>query len=157
MNKTGSLSFDDKVEVGGDALIFRVTSEQSDGALTGVEVRMRAGGGPPMLHRHDPFEVYRVEQGEFAFYVANDDGEVERTVAGPGAVVPIGGGREHTIRNESREEARAFVVFSPGTEMEQFARAAGALAQRGTPGVDEVLALAEAHGIEMTRPLNGVR
>ena len=157
MNKTGNLSLYDTVEVGGDLLTFRLTSEQSDGALTGVEVRMRAGGGPPMLHRHDPFEMYRVEQGEFAFYVANDDGEVERTVAGPGAVVPIAGGREHTIRNESREEARAFVVFSPGAEMEQFAREAGALAQRGTPSVDAVLALAEAHGIEMTRPLDGVR
>lgn len=156
MNKTGNLSSDETVNVGGDALTFRVTSEQSDGALAAVEVRMAAGGGPPMLHRHDPFEVYRVEQGELAFYLANGDGEVERTVAGPGAVVPIAGGREHTIRNESRHEARAFVVFSPGAEMEQFAREAGALAERGVPGVDEILALAEANGIELTRPLDDV-
>jgi mannose-6-phosphate isomerase-like protein (cupin superfamily) len=156
MNKTGSLSSDETVSVGGDTLTFRVTSDQSGGALTAVEVRMPAGGGPPMLHRHDPFELYRVERGELAFYVANGDGEVERTVAGPGAVVPIAGGHEHTIRNEFREEARALVIFSPGAGMERFAREAGALAQRGGPGMDEVLALAEAHGIEMTRPLNGV-
>ena len=96
-----------------------MTSEQSAGALTAVEVRMRAGGGPPMLHRHDPFEVYRVEHGELAFYVEDDDGRVNRTVAGAGSVVAIPGGREHTIRNESRDEARAFVIFSPGAEMER--------------------------------------
>jgi oxalate decarboxylase/phosphoglucose isomerase-like protein (cupin superfamily) len=156
MHKTGSLSIEESVDVGGDTLTFRVTSEQSAGALTAVEVRMRAGGGPPMLHRHDPFEVYCVEHGELAFYVEGEDGRVNRAVAGAGTVVAIPGGREHTIRNESRDAARAFVIFSPGAEMERFAREAGALARSGTPGMDEVLALASAHGIEMTRPVEGI-
>src|SRR3954453_8752402 len=74
------------------------------------------------------------------------DGAVTRTVAGPGAVVPIAGGREHTIRNEANGPAAADVVFSPREAMERFARAAAALEDPL-----EVLALAEAHGIEMTR------
>jgi oxalate decarboxylase/phosphoglucose isomerase-like protein (cupin superfamily) len=142
--------------VGGDEITFRVTSEESAGALVAFEVLMPAGGGPPMLHRHDPFELYRVERGELAFYVEDDRGTVRRSVASPGAVVAIPGGREHTIRNESPDEASALVVFSPGGEMERFARQAGALAARGTPDVDDVLALASAHGIEITRPLDGV-
>ncbi len=60
--------------------------------------------------------------------------------------VAIPGGREHTIRNESAAEARAFVVFAPGAPMERFARAAAA-------GTADVIALAAAHGIEITRPL----
>jgi hypothetical protein len=45
------------------------------------------------------------------------------------------------VRNESEAEAHAYVIFSPGTEMEAFVRA---VAQ--APG--DVVALAERHGIE---------
>ena len=37
--------------------------------------------------------------------------------------------------------------------MEAFARAAAALAARGRQAMADVIAIAEAHGIEMTRPL----
>jgi oxalate decarboxylase/phosphoglucose isomerase-like protein (cupin superfamily) len=144
---------EDRVTVGGDELTFRLTGDQSAGALVACEVRMAAGGGPPMLHRHAPFELYRVERGELVFYVEGERGSVARSVAGPGACVAIPGGREHTIRNESGDEAQAFVVFAPGAGMERFFRAAGALAARGT---EEVLALAADHGVEMTRPLSAI-
>ena len=142
----------DRVTVGGDEVVLRVTSRETAGALVAFDVRMPAGGGPPMLHRHDPFELYRVERGEFAFYLEDDDGEVRRSVAGAGAVVAIPAGREHTIRNESEDEAHALVVFSPGAGMERFLRAAGALE---APERQAMLALASAHGIEFTRPLEG--
>jgi PPOX class probable F420-dependent enzyme len=142
----------DRIRVGGDEIAFRVTTDQSRGALVSFDVRMPAGGGPPMLHRHDSFEAYRVERGAFAFYLGSHDGGVERVVAGPGDVVAIPSGREHTVRNESAAEARAFVVLSPGVEMERFARAAAELHADAPPQPEEVLALAEAHGIELTRP-----
>ena len=68
----------------------------------------------------------------------------------------IAGGREHTVRNESGAEARAFVVFSPGAAMERFVRAAAELGGDGPPAVEQVVALAEAHGISMTRSLEEV-
>jgi oxalate decarboxylase/phosphoglucose isomerase-like protein (cupin superfamily) len=114
---------------------------------------MAPGGGPPALHRHEPAELYRVEQGEFAFYVEGDTGAVERSVAAAGTTVAIPGGREHTIRNESDREAVAFVVYAPGGELEAFARAAARLAADGPPAVERVLAVAAEHGIEITRPL----
>ncbi|MGI8781543.1 MAG: hypothetical protein ACR2L8_15495 [Solirubrobacteraceae bacterium] len=64
-------------------------------------------------------------------------------------MVHIPGGRAHTVRNESDAEALAYVVFAPGTEIERFMRAAGALATDGAPSFADVLALAERHGIEM--------
>jgi mannose-6-phosphate isomerase-like protein (cupin superfamily) len=143
----------DRIVVGKDEVTFRLTSDESDGALVALEVRIPAGGGPPMLHRHDPFELYRVERGELAFYLEGERQTVTRTVAGAGSVVAIPGGREHTVRNESGEESTAFVVFSPGSEMERFVRAVGDL---GEPGIEEVLALAAAHGVELTRPLEEV-
>jgi mannose-6-phosphate isomerase-like protein (cupin superfamily) len=131
----------DTLSVGTDELTFRVTSAQSEGALLAVEVRLPSGGGPPALHRHAAAEVYRVEDGELAIYVGDD-----RIAAGPGAVVNIPSGRAHTVRNETDAEARAYVVFTPGTEIERFMRAAGALT---APDPAEVMALAERHGIEM--------
>jgi len=144
---------EDRVDVGGDVIAFHVTSEMTAGALIAYDAVFAPGGGPPMLHRHDAYELYRVERGELTFYVEDDAGEPVRAVARPGSVVAIPGGREHTIRNESPAEARAFAVLAPGTEIERFARAAGQLTAHGAASMDQVLALAAASGIEITRPI----
>lgn len=143
----------ERLIVGGDEIRIRFGGAESAGSMCALEVQMAAGGGPPMLHRHDPFELYRIEHGQLAFYIEDELGVVRRYLAGPGAVVGIPGGREHTIRNESDRQARAFVVFSPAGEMEAFARAAGALAGAEHPSPAQILELAAAHGIEITRPL----
>ena len=137
-----------KTKVGGDEVTIAVSSEASAGAVLAFEVLIPAGGGPPTLHRHDAFELYRVERGELAFYLADEDGTVSRSVARPGSVVAIPGAREHTVRNESGEDAGGFVVFSPGLDMERFIRAAAAARREDVP------ALAAEHGVELTRPLD---
>jgi mannose-6-phosphate isomerase-like protein (cupin superfamily) len=142
----------DRLRVGGDEIAFRVTTAASGGVLVAADVRMPAGGGPPALHRHASAEVYRVEAGELALYVEDEDGTVRRTVAPPGGVVHIPGGRAHTIRNESEAEARASVVFVPGGEIEGFARAAAPLAAAGPPRPEAVMALARTYGIEFVAP-----
>lgn len=143
----------DTLRVGADEISVRVTSAETGGALFAVEVRMEPGGGPPVMHRHAPGELYEILEGEFAFYIADAAGDTRRTTAAAGAVVPIPGGRPHTIRNESDAAARAFVVHAPGESMERFARAAAALAADGPPTMDDVLGLAARHGIEMTGPI----
>lgn len=137
------VSMKDKLLVGSDEIVLRVTST----ALLAADVRIPPGGGPPALHRHDPEEVYRVERGELAIYTLQD-GAVLRHAAGPGDVVHIPGGQPHTVRNESGAEVAAYVVFSPGAPMERFVRAAAGL----EPGGD-VLALAARHGVEIMDPL----
>jgi mannose-6-phosphate isomerase-like protein (cupin superfamily) len=139
----------ERLTVGADELCFRVTSAESDGALLAFEIRMPPGGGPSVLHRHEPAELYRVEHGEFAFYIGDEDGRVMRSTAGPGEVVAIPGGREHTVRNESTSDGAAFVVLAPGADFERFVRAAA----EG----DDIAALAAAHGVEITRPLEAIR
>jgi mannose-6-phosphate isomerase-like protein (cupin superfamily) len=142
----------DELTVGSDRISVKLPSDQSGGDVSLFEVTIPPGGGPPMLHRHDPFELYRVRSGELAIYLEGKNGRVSRTVAGPGSIVPIGGGLEHTVRNESDREAAAVVVFSPGEPMERFARAAGDFGRDRSQ--EEVLAVARAHGIEMTRPID---
>jgi oxalate decarboxylase/phosphoglucose isomerase-like protein (cupin superfamily) len=134
------------VRLGSDEITFHVTSDDSDGALIAAEVHIPPGGGPPAMHRHPPEELYRGVAGELAIYLEEGD-EVRRITVTPGVVVHIPGGRPHNVRNESAEEARAFVVFTPGTEIERFFRAAAA-----TPP-QEIPALAARHGVEFTGPL----
>ena len=143
----------DRITVGSDELTFRVSSKATAGTLLAIDVRMAPGGGPPMLHRHEAVEIYNVQHGEFTIYLEDDRGEIARIVAAPDSVVAIPGGREHTIRNESQAEAIAYVVFAPGSAIEGFTRAADALAARDSATPADVLALAERHGIEMTRPV----
>lgn len=131
------------------------TSEQSNGALFAVEIRMPPGGGPPVMHRHDPGEVYSVLVGEFTFYVGEPGGRVERIRAGTGQVMPLAGGTPHTIRNETGADAVAFVVHAPGAPMERFSRAAAELAAKGEVDMATMLSLAEQHGIEMLGPVPG--
>lgn len=147
----------DRVDVGGDVIEFRVTCAESGGALVAYDATFAPGGGPPMLHRHDAFEMFSVTAGELTFYLEDERGETARQTAAAGTVVAIPGGREHTVRNESDQEARAFAVLSPGAAMERFARGAGELAGHGeAAGVEQVLALAAANGIEITRPVAAV-
>jgi mannose-6-phosphate isomerase-like protein (cupin superfamily) len=140
----------ERMRLGGDEVTLRVTGVESGGEVLAMEVRIPAGGGPPALHRHGPAETYRVERGELAFYRAGPDGSLQRTLAGPGAVVHIPGGREHTVRNESAADAAAFVTFVPGAPMEGFVRAAAAM---GDAPMEEVLAVAARHGVTVTRPV----
>ena len=127
----------ERLKVGRDEITLHLDSEGSGGTMVAAEVTIPAGGGPPALHRHPSAELYRVQRGELALYLGD-----ERIPAAEGAVVHIPGGMAHTVRNETDAEAEAFVVFTPGTEMEHFVRAVAA-----SPG--DVVALAEEHGIEM--------
>lgn len=117
---------------------------------------MPPGGGPPVLHRHAPGEVYHVIEGEYTFYTV-EDGVPARRTAGPGEVVPLAGGVPHTVRNESDRDAVAFVVHAPGGPMEGFIRAVAARAAEGG-GLDmpAALAIAAENGIELLGPVPAV-
>jgi mannose-6-phosphate isomerase-like protein (cupin superfamily) len=141
-----------QIQVGVDRITFHVTSDESHQGLVAAEVEMPAGGGPPMMHRHAPAEVYRVEAGELTFYLGDEEGSIERRVANAGETVHIAENQPHTIRNESQWRANAFVVFTPGAAMERFFRAAGKLAADGPPRPEDVIAAAERNGIVFTGP-----
>ena len=143
----------ERLLLGADQITVLATCAQTNGALFAVEMRMPPGGGPPVLHRHAPGEIYYVTSGEFTFYVADTDAPPRRVTAAAGTVVPLAGGTPHTVRNESDAAAVAFVVHAPGAPMENFSRAVAALAANGSPSMDAVLAVAAQHGIELLGPL----
>ena len=144
----------ERIQMGTDEVTILATSADTDGALFAVEIRMRPGGGPPVMHRHEPGEVYHVTAGEFTFYVGDGpDAAVRRRTARAGDVVPLAGGVPHTIRNESAADAVAFVVHAPGAPMEGFSRAVAAAAADGPPAMEHVLQLAAQNGITLLGPV----
>ena len=143
----------ERFQLGTDEITVLATSAQTRGDLFAVEVRMPPGGGPPVIHQHEPSEIYYVLEGEFTFYVGDTDITPRQVTAGPGDVVPLPGGTPHTVRNQSNADAVAFVVHTPGQVMEGLSRAAAAIATGGGPSIEDVLSLAERHGIEMLGPI----
>ncbi len=143
----------ERLALGTDEIVVLTTCAQTNGDIYAGLVRMPPGGGPPVMHRHDPSEVYHVLTGEFAFYVGRPDGGVDRIPVGPGQVMPLTGGTPHTIRNESDDEAVAFVVHAPGGAMEGFSRAAATLAASDKPSMETVLGIAEEYGVELLGPV----
>ena len=138
------------LKLGTDEVTILAGGADTGGALFAVEILMRPGGGPPVMHRHEPGEVYHVLEGEFTFYTATDDG-VRRVTATAGDVVPLAGRVAHTVRNESDKDAVAFVVHAPGAPMEQFSRSVAAMA--GPPDMAAVLEIAARSGIELLGPV----
>jgi mannose-6-phosphate isomerase-like protein (cupin superfamily) len=105
------------------------------------------------MHRHAPGELYYAIEGEFAFYTGGFGTPAQRIAAGPGQVVPLAGGTPHTVRNETDEDAVALVVHAPGPPMENFSRAVAAASVGSIPDMNEGLAIAQRHGIELLRPI----
>jgi quercetin dioxygenase-like cupin family protein len=138
--------------LGSDEITVLADCAHTGGALFAVQIRMPPGGGPPVMHRHDPGEIYHVLEGEFTFYTGDGD-VVRRFTARAGDVVPLAGGTPHTIRNESGAGAVAVVVHAPGAPMERFTRAVVAEAAHGAPTMDAVLAIAARNGIELLGPV----
>jgi mannose-6-phosphate isomerase-like protein (cupin superfamily) len=142
----------ERLLLGTDEITVFADCADTGNALFAVKIRMPPGGGPPVMHRHEPAEVYHVLEGEFTFYTGEEDA-VRRSTAGTGDVVALAGGTPHTIRNESGADAVAFVVHAPGAPMEGFTRAVVAEAAHGNPSMDTVLAIAARNGIDFLGPV----
>ncbi|HET9423512.1 MAG TPA: cupin domain-containing protein [Nocardioides sp.] len=142
----------ERLKVGPDEMKVLASTADTGGALFALEMRMAPGGGPPVMHRHASGEVYHVIEGEFTFHLGLGD-DARQVTARAGDTVPMAGGTPHTIRNESDADAVAFVVHAPGAPLEDFSRAAALLAAEREPTIEDVLALAERHGIDMLGPI----
>jgi quercetin dioxygenase-like cupin family protein len=139
--------------LGTDELTVIARGADTGGALFAVEIRMPPGGGPPVMHRHAPGEIYYVQEGQFVFYVGHPEESVRRITASAGEIVPLVGGTPHTIRNETDADARAFVVHAPAAVMENFSYAAADLAANGKADMAAVLELASRSGVDLLGPV----
>jgi len=140
----------------GEQITFKVTSAETDGTFTVMELLAQPGGGPP-LHTHPSAETFTILEGAFEFS-GLDEGAPYRIRATPGDTVFIPGGVPHTYKAVGDTAGRATLVCTPGREMEQFFAAVGVRVSEGQtppagpPDIPAMLAAAEKHGIVFVAP-----
>src|SRR5258708_2942627 len=93
----------------GGILTFKITSDESAGAVTAIETVAAPHEGPP-LHVHDEDEVIYILDGTFRVKL----GETLREVPARSFVF-IPRGTPHTWQNIGAESARFFATVTPAT------------------------------------------
>ncbi len=107
---------DHKVIYGaGDEYHYLATGKETDGQyFANVSVVPPGGGLPPHIQTREE-ELFYILEGEITFYA-----EGKTTLAGPGTFLNVPKGVRHRFRNESDEDAKMIILFSPAGLEEMF-------------------------------------
>jgi quercetin dioxygenase-like cupin family protein len=129
----------------------KVSSAETDGAMTIMELWMPAGAGPPP-HTHPGAETVYVLSGKLRYHIA---GEVFDGAAGSIFHIPAG-----VLENfEPVEESRILVTYAPGG-IEQFFAEAGEPAgsnqlpppMQEPPDLEALASVAARYGMDIQLP-----
>ncbi|UUU34095.1 cupin domain-containing protein [Streptomyces sp. CA-210063] len=126
----------------------KASSDETDGAMTVVEMTIPEGMGPPP-HTHPGTESVYVIEGTLRYHIAGETVE-----GGPGSFFHI---PEGTLeRFEPTSTVRMLITYTPGG-IDKFFAEAGEPAQRRElppqsdtpPDVDRLIEIGKRHGIQM--------
>jgi quercetin dioxygenase-like cupin family protein len=126
-----------------------LSSDETNGATTIMQMTMRAGMGPPPHIHHGVTETVYVIDGTITYHI---DGQ--KVDGGPGSLFRIPADTRE--RFEPKSTARVLVTYEPGG-IEKFFAEAGEPAQRRElppppatpPDVDRLAKIGARHGVEM--------
>ncbi len=130
----------------GRDLIFKVTGDETGGALDYFIVEVAPHGGPPLHVHHSQTETIHVLSGRFKVRVGDEEAILEK---GGFAFMPAG--LPHAFLNLTDEDAEIIIVFTPGGGNEFFAEL-GPLTRNGTPDKADVAACFERHDMSLLGP-----
>ena len=128
-----------------------VSSDESGGAVTTMQMTLPAGMGPPP-HTHPGTETVYVVDGTIRYHIGDDTIE-----AGPGAFFSLPAG---TVENfEPVTDAKLLVSYLPGGVERFFAEAGEPAARRevppaptAPPDVERLAAIGARHGLHIQAP-----
>jgi mannose-6-phosphate isomerase-like protein (cupin superfamily) len=135
--------------VDGAILPFKLSADDSDGALSICEFTLGGWDSGPVLHRHDA-----VDEG---FYVVRGTLEAqlgaERVRASAGSFVWVPRGTPHTFANGGADTLHVVALASPGGIEALFAEQAAYFASLdGPPDLAVLSAMGERHGAPTLGP-----
>ena len=141
-----------RVRAFGSEILFALTTEQTGGVLSLGLAEVPAGHGPP-LHVHDADdELFIILEGDYLFFA---DGTWRD--AGPGSVVFLPRGVEHTFKVVSATPGKHWTLATPGGFDRFYARCAEVFAVAGPPDFAQLAEISADHGYRFTVPANGGR
>jgi quercetin dioxygenase-like cupin family protein len=130
----------------------KVSSEDTDGAMTVMEMWMPAGMGPPP-HTHPGTESVYVLEGRLRYHIG--DQELDGP---PGTFFHIPAGTLEFF--EPVEETRVLVTYAPGGMDKFFAEAGDPAtapglppAPEGPPDIERLASIASRYGMEIQQPV----
>ena len=138
-----------RVRAFGNEILFALTSEQTGGALSLGLAEVPVGSGPPP-HVHDSDdELFIIIEGDYSVFV---DGRWRD--AGPGSVVFLPRGSEHTFKVVGAAPGKHWTLTTPGGFDRFYARCAEVFAVPGPPSFAKLAAISAEHGYRFTSPAN---
>ncbi|WP_204248446.1 cupin domain-containing protein [Hymenobacter sp. PAMC 26628] len=145
--KAGASRFHEHIRLGGLSPVdFKVSTSDTDGALTIGEYTGFDKGGPPLHIHPDQDEVFIVIEGEHLFQV----GDLRhRLTAGDTIFIPRN--VPHAPAQVS-DKSKYLFFFTPASQMEDFFRALGKVKSIGQPSLDQMAGLFVSHGMKIVGP-----
>lgn len=141
----------------GDLYTFKVTGNQTHGALTIIEqVIQPHSGPPPHIHQRED-EAFYVLEGRFSFLSGDKQNVFEK-----GSFVYVPKGTLHTFKNIDEQQGRLMVIITPAG-LEEFFYAIGTpAADVAAPPdfdpkvMDKILELAERYQMNIVLPSRSI-
>ena len=130
----------------GRDLIFKVTGEDTDGALDYFIVKVAPFGGPPLHVHHKQEETIHVLKGKFKVRIGE-----EIYFLGEGDFAYLPKNVPHAFLNLTGDEAEIIVVYTPGGG-HKFYEELGPLTRNGKPDLKVVAQLFEKYEMTLLGP-----
>jgi quercetin dioxygenase-like cupin family protein len=142
--KSGNSAADASLNVLGDTMYIKVSSRESAGHATVIEVITPPGGGTPLhVHRREG-EGFHILEGEFLFEVGG-----KRIEAGPGDFLWAPRNVPHAYLNSGTTPGRAMLTITPGG-LEEFFKELSAV--EGPPDMAKLLPICSKYEIAVLGP-----
>lgn len=97
---------------GTDVMTIRASSDTTSGKMLMLEVTVPAGGGPPVLHRHEYTEIFYFLAGEFEVSTADEQLTVSTLQLKPGDTLSVPSMAWHTFKNVGSIPGKFLVIHS---------------------------------------------
>jgi quercetin dioxygenase-like cupin family protein len=141
----------DVVRAFGNEIVFKLAGEQTGDTLSLGLATAPAGHPGPPPHVHDgEDELFIILEGQYRFAV-----EGEWSEAGPGSVVYLPRGVEHTYHVVGDVAGRHWVITTSGAFASFYTRCGEVFAADGPPDFGRLFAIAQAHGMRFAAPAGG--
>jgi quercetin dioxygenase-like cupin family protein len=132
--------------VPGETLLYKVTGDDTDGALDIFLLTIQPKSGPPLHIHHQQHETIYFMKGRYKVQV---DDDVFRCEAGGFVHIPIGA--RHAFMNVSDQPGECIVTFSPGATDKFFEEFAPAV-RGGQPDPAKIGPVFAKHRWELVGP-----
>ena len=130
----------------GRDLIFKVTGEDTGGALDYFTVEVAPNGGPPLHVHHEQEETIHVLKGRFKVRIGDELFQLDE-----GGFAYLLSQIPHAFLNLTDQPAEIIVVYTPGGG-HKFYEDLGPATRNGTPDRAVVAAIFEKHDMTLLGP-----